>query len=881
MSFYLKKLMPAFMLMMAMLAAGGAAFAAPALLEPNDLEACVSYKTTFKWSPAANAVYYRLQVSDTVSFEDNRLLLDSGNIAAVTAVAVTKPDSRLFWRVVAYYSYGAKDTSSSRSFVTKKISPEGITPLNGSNCNLLPAKFTWTAGPWSFYEIQISEVPTFDTLMVLSEINLDTNAYGTIMPKHSQKYYWRVRGLLNGCYSDWMTTHSFTTGPAAPALLYPANPAKGGDIFTARPFVTELKWAKIDSTVHYVIQVSNNAAFDTPAEFTVDTTVLSYNFGQEFNKSFYWRAKAIFNTCETEWSPTSKLSTPYDAPAMLTPEMNASCVPLKPYLDWTNVDGATAYRVQASTSETFADTLLAYNKADITVSAVTAELPDAVTTYYWRVRGEDATNSGMWMTPGVFSTTINPPFITNPVPGSTGNYPDVTFRWDSIGTDAVYSLQVSDRNSFDTTLVNIDTLKTNTFSFKADDYNKVYYWRLAAVRNGCASGWGMTVSFKTSVPPPVAVSPADSAVRVFVSTELTWNAAAGAANYDIDLSKDASFTNLLRFERKVQNTKVIFQNLPEETKLYWRLRSNNAEGTSPWSKTYVFTTGREIPGLPVHISPANNSTALPTTVDLLWEKNPKAEQYILQVALDNFFESMLVDSTLDTNGFRLEGLANNKSYYWRIRALNNTGMSQWSTGWTFRTISLPPTGTVLPTYPPQNAKEISLNVSFSWVPIPDIAGYEMQLATSNDFSAASMIYESRNIWVPGKYYAGLKPDMTYFWRVRGWNDGGNSPWSDIIKFNTITSGSVHEQANSEIATMIVPQPVSGTATISFDMKNAGTATVKIYDMSGKVVCVPFSGVLEAGRADVKWNTAQFESGVYIYYIELNGYTETGRISVAR
>ncbi|MBI4546880.1 MAG: T9SS type A sorting domain-containing protein [Ignavibacteriae bacterium] len=94
------------------------------------------------------------------------------------------------------------------------------------------------------------------------------------------------------------------------------------------------------------------------------------------------------------------------------------------------------------------------------------------------------------------------------------------------------------------------------------------------------------------------------------------------------------------------------------------------------------------PDAPVLTWRPNGSVNQPTTLWLRWHKSNFAESYYFQVALDSIFTSLLVnDSNITDTSHLVLSLAFNTTYYWRARAKNLIGLSQWSDVWKFTTVA--------------------------------------------------------------------------------------------------------------------------------------------------------------------------------------------------
>ena len=83
-----------------------------------------------------------------------------------------------------------------------------------------------------------------------------------------------------------------------------------------------------------------------------------------------------------------------------------------------------------------------------------------------------------------------------------------------------------------------------------------------------------------------------------------------------------------------------------------------------------------------------------------------------------------------------------------------------------------------------------------------------------------------------------------------------------------------------------PNPATTNAAIPFSLANAGTASIQVFDLSGRTVAVPASGNFAAGQHTVNWdltgsNGAAIPSGFYSVVITTGDTVMTERIMVLR
>ncbi|MDZ7310186.1 MAG: LamG domain-containing protein, partial [candidate division KSB1 bacterium] len=93
---------------------------------------------------------------------------------------------------------------------------------------------------------------------------------------------------------------------------------------------------------------------------------------------------------------------------------------------------------------------------------------------------------------------------------------------------------------------------------------------------------------------------------------------------------------------------------------------------------------------PVLLSPANGATGISATPTLHWNAVTGATSYKLQVSSDSTFSAPVVNqSGLTSTSYSGARLVNNTTYYWRVKAVNASGESAWSSVWRFTTKAAP------------------------------------------------------------------------------------------------------------------------------------------------------------------------------------------------
>lgn len=70
-----------------------------------------------------------------------------------------------------------------------------------------------------------------------------------------------------------------------------------------------------------------------------------------------------------------------------------------------------------------------------------------------------------------------------------------------------------------------------------------------------------------------------------------------------------------------------------------------------------------------------------------------------------------------------------------------------------------------------------------------------------------------------------------------------------------------------------PNPFNASTRIFFDLPQQDNASLKVYDVTGRLVATLFDGRLNTGRYEFIWNAKNFSSGVYFYKLNTTGYSK--------
>ena len=792
-------------------------------------------------------------------------------------------NTQYYWRLNTNVGGCWSGWSPGRTFTTIPDKPVYTEPILGSTCVPRVATFSWTSSPPAdSYWLQVYNSPNFiPANLVYSNHTLTTSSMTVSLPNYLTTYYSRVSAsFTTGCVTDWSTTTTFTTSQPEPVPLLPPNNSVG------IPFNTSCSWTSIPGANSYHLEVADNPNFTLPDinQSGITSTSFTLNLPDtKANTVFYWRVASFTGECQSMWSSTFTFKTPYNMPTLITPLDHRTCTPMSYRFQWNAAPGATAFRIQIATDASFNNLVL--NQANIMDLYYDVSGLSALTNYYWRVRGEDVNNTGAWSDTWDFETNIPAPTLVSPADNSGGYQTTVTFSWQNVLPNTKYKFQLSTSPTFATTLVNVNDLSSTTYTYTVPTLNETYYWRVSATLTPCSSTYSDTWSFRTMLSPPNLVYPANHAINMPVQLLFQWDAVTGATGYEFNLSDAANFSNIIRGVVISSTNYLITSALNPDTKYYWRVRARNADGTSSWSTAFDFNTVKQGPGVPNLVYPVSAAEQIPKTVTLRWAPsgNTPVLRYHLQVATNDSLNGPLYDlNNITSTTFTLSNLQNFRTYYWHVSAINDSGETQYSSIWYFRVIDVLPLAPPLQS-PANNLIDLDTSIYLFWLPATSnsVVTYQVQVSTSASFTTDSVVYDNPTVFANSQLVNGLVYLTDYYWRVKGTNEAGSGPWSDIWKFTTKKVTGVEDLSTLKFAISAYPNPTNGSAIIHFHVPSDAFVNVSITNSLGARIETLMDRTLSAGEYNLNWDASNLPSGAYWYSVQIGDNKFVNKIALIK
>lgn len=462
-----------------------------------------------------------------------------------------------------------------------------------------------------------------------------------------------------------------------------------------------LQWKSADAThPMYDVQIALSGDFSTiiAEQKNLEGTSLMFN-ASERDQNYFWRVRATLQGESSAWSSIgSFLVLPLSPvpPALVTPLNNEINVGISPILRWNSIPDMV-YQVQLSRSASF-DAIIVNMTVPATGKAAEVILGglEYFSSYYWRVRGKNATGVSQWSESFRFTTTgtaLGTPSPLSPPNNVTLAYvSSLQLSWNTVEKASSYDIQIATDNNFASITAQTDNFEGNSLSFSNVLNNKQYYWRVRA-RNGATIGEWSSVSMfsigyitESIVPaPPMLASPENGAQQQKTASALAWQAVSNAMTYDVELSPTPQFYTVTYKASSLTETTTSVSNLSPGMTYYWRVRSVNGDGIGNWSTANSFSTGNA-PYAPALQYPASEQMNIPALTTLRWESSPNASAYQIQVSTTSNFRELVYEAK-EVKGTEIEAnLPANTLLFWRVRATNEFGAGTWSSWRYFRTV---------------------------------------------------------------------------------------------------------------------------------------------------------------------------------------------------
>ncbi|MHC4396768.1 MAG: DNRLRE domain-containing protein [Planctomycetota bacterium] len=345
--------------------------------------------------------------------------------------------------------------------------------------------------------------------------------------------------------------------------------------------------------------------------------------------------------------------------------------------------------------------------------------------------------------------------------------------------------------------------------------------------------WGFTTEAQQPPAQASSPSPADSAVDVSITADLSWTAGTGATSHDVYFGT----TSPGSFQGNQTATTFDPGTMANDTAYYWRIDEVNGGGTTTGT-VWSFTTIIAAPGQASNPSPADSAVDVDIDADLSWTPGSGSTSSDVYFGTDSTPDSGEFQGNQTATTYDPGTLANGATYYWRIDEVNAGGTTT-GTVWSFTTIVAVPGQASSPS-PADTATDIAVSADLSWTAGSGSTSSDVYFGTTSP--GAFQGNQTATTFDPGT----MTNDTTYYWRIDEINAGGTTTGA-VWSFTTEAAPQPPGQATN-------PSPADSATNVTIDADLSWTAG------SGSTSSDVYFGTTSPGSFQGNQTTTTFDPG---------------------
>ncbi len=511
-----------------------------------------------------------------------------------------------------------------------------------------------------------------------------------------------------------------------------------------------------------------------------------------------------FNSCCDPADSTGPLNNPPAQASSPVPADGATDQPIDAGLDWESYDAD-------DDSLTFDIYFGDANPPPLVVEEKATSGYDPVDlvysqTYFWKIDisdGQAVTEGEIWSFATVANQPPEPP--SNPVPADNAadQAMDLSLTWscDDPEDDAlVYEVYFGTDSNPPLVEENLDT---TAYEVAGLDPSTVYYWKITAKDGFDNVTEGNVWSFTTGAGAPQAPAvpsnptPADNALDQAPEQILAWSCSDpnnDPLTYNVYFGTDENPP--LVAEGRSQTTYET-ERLEYEQTYYWRITAEDDDGNATDGPVWSFTIDEnQAPDAPSNPSPPDEATDQQLTVILKWTGSDLyGDSLIYDVYFGDTEDPEVVSLGQVDTSYAPAGLEHDSTYYWKIIAKDEGGLTAESPVWSFtaRPPDNRPPGAPYDPAPADSVIDMPVDTVLSWScidPDGDPLTYDVYLGTTDNPGVVRR-RQSETTYDPPN----LRYNETYYWKIVARDDHNHSTESPLWSFNTLRANIVIVESN--------------------------------------------------------------------------------------
>jgi fibronectin type 3 domain-containing protein len=348
----------------------------------------------------------------------------------------------------------------------------------------------------------------------------------------------------------------------------------------------------------------------------------------------------------------------------------------------------------------------------------------------------------------------------------------ITLSWDSVSGASHYYIFRS--SSVSGTFQKIADVNTSYYTNKALKKGTTYYYKVKAVNSLGESGYSYVLKAKVGSSSNSLSRPSGLTAKAESKTQISlkWNYVSNADEYYIYRATSASgtYTKIA----SASGTSYADNNLSENTSYYYKIQAVNNTTQSEYSTAVAMKTQTSVLAAPANLRVSSVNGA---KVSLEWNSVTNATSYNVyrSSSSSGTYTKML---TVSATSYTDSSLSNNTTYYYKVKAVNNSSESDYSSVATATTGS---NNSDLDSPDDLTAESYGDDeITLDWDSVDDAEYYYIYRSTSSSGTYDMIERVDETSYTDED----LRDDTTYYYKVKAYDGHDTSDFSSSAHAST-------------------------------------------------------------------------------------------------